>query len=430
MSVAAENLKSPAQLVSGSGLVVSQSDFYNGKEVLIRENQAKVRARSHQRNEYRSTGTSDVITFGGTPGFVDFKIPSNQIEEAEHVILQCDAVVSTAAVTYLPFPRCIDRIEIFGNGNMTAPLQTIAGDALWLNYLSMNTEQLTVVTSAGQLNMTTGMVSEGSIAVGTRYHVMNLLGPFLTNMRLRALPGETYVRIWFLASGVVTTGTVGNLKFQNFCLVIESEKVLEQEKKAFDRFFDKLPLSIQYEDVVKYSATQTLTQGTELAIQLTAFKGAFSHFFIFITKGSNNNVDTLVALAPNAAPPGAGSQTDGQYAYISFLDASGKHILSPGPFRVQDMRYQWLAKRYPSAVPASLPIYCLPFADNPSKAILKGEVDGVGLFSGDEQLVFRPASSNFVTASDYVITILGYKVQHLLINKGKSIEVARGAINV
>jgi hypothetical protein len=423
-----------------------------GRPVYFREDQAFVRPRAPKRVEFTPTVQTNVV-FGGSEQITEFRIyEQTDLEQINHLTLRGTLSKPAGAVTtsYLvtPAPLWITRIEILLNGSTTVA-QTIYADQIWSAFAHIDKEHLSTLISQNMMYMGTnfkvnnfilpgsaiGQTWAGAAAGTARPFHIPLLGTLLEKFRIRALGGDTILRVYWnplIACDVTTPWAIGantganeyratptnlgssHFQVSNLQLVLESEEVLSKDKALFDKLVRENTLLVKYLDPIVQTFSQPLSAGTQLTLQLTAIYGPIAFMQIYIR-------DTTLPLAQTKAlgpavstdPEGGDFSVTGD---ISITDSSNKQLFTPNGFKIWDLRYGQYAKHFSNEYTNSVPHYTLSFCETPQAALMKGVVDGYVDFKANEYLVLRP-SAEFTTINPARITVVAWKLKHLQISK-------------
>lgn len=468
---------------------------YRGRAITMDEKQSFTRPRHIKRAEFQPVVTS-VINFGVSPPISEFRIyEQSDFETCEWLTLrgtitrQGDGSSANGATGIAnaslcdPSPLWIDRIE-FLTGGSTSVIQTLYGDQLWYALTTIPAEKLTTFLQNNSMYMGTDFKVNNNIhrsilattgtAVAThewrhkqgntttRPFVIPILGSLLDKFRLRALCGDTIIRVYWqrqiasilstLASPPTATGVTGitygpssflptdaasNAFFlSSLQMVLETEEVLERDKMAYEMMLKQSPLFVKFVEPIVQTFTQTVTANVQNQFQLTAIYGDIAFLQIYLKKATGEPQSALRAIAPetlseaadlgtSAASLGGTGATvpliysdwqDGNFdASLSITDSSSKQLFSPNGFKAFDARYAHHSKALPNTFCNSVPMYLVPFCESPAAAINEGAIDGYVNFCGSEYLRIQP-SSVFVSQA-YKVTVVGWRIKHAAIEK-------------
>jgi len=469
---------------------------YRGRGVFLEEKQSFTRPRHIKRAEFQPVVTS-VINFGVSPPISEFRIyEQSDFEVCEWLTLRGtitrngDGVSGNGASGVAnaslcdPSPLWIDKIE-FLTGGSTSVIQTIYGDQIWYALSTLPSEKLATLLQNNMLYMGTDFKVNNNIHrnifpgtgtavvtqewrhkganTTTRPFVIPILGTLLDKFRLRALCGDTIIRVYwqrqiasilssttsvptavapapaptYATTSFTPTDAASNAFFlSNLQFVFETEEVLERDKMAYEMMLKQGPLFVKFVEPIVQTFTQTVTANQDNQFQLTAIYGDIAFLQIFLKKASGEPQSALRAIAPEtsseafdlgstaAAVGGTGTTVpliysdwqDGNFdAQLSITDSSSKQLFSPNGFKAYDVRYAHHSKTLPNTFANNVPMYLIPFCESPAAAIQDGAIDGYANFCGSEYLRIRPSAS-FVTQA-YKVNVVAWRIKHAAIEK-------------
>jgi hypothetical protein len=453
-----------------TGYVQLKGAKSGSKPVYLKDDQAFIRARQPKRVEF-SPATATTVTFGGSQQITEFRIyEQDDIEQCLNLTLrgtitktQPASVVTANASLVEPCPLWIDRIEILVNGSTTI-IHTIYGDQLWNALSTLPTEQLKTTLGQNLVYMGTDFRVNNSVGSSTgaastwdavataasssysRMFAIPLFGTVLEKFRLRALDGDTIIRIYWNpniaaagpAGGVPTRANpataAASLVFSltNMQLVFESEEVLQKDKLAHTQLLKSSCLYVKYIEPVVQTFTASLASGQETPYQLTAMYGNFVAMQVYLRFGTGLNapLSLTYSLAPDTLTSTTGDDSSAVYGQINFTDSSNKPLFTPSGYKPYDLRYHQYAQHMPNEWANSIPWYQVNFCETPVAALQKGVVDGYASFSGNEYVRITPGGNsglfsgtngfaNAAVTSQRII-VVGWKLKCLKIENGKA----------
>jgi hypothetical protein len=426
-----------------------------GKDFYLQEQQAFVRPRHPKRIEFAPQSTS-TVQFGSGLVVTEFKITEqSDFEQIEHLSIRGTIrKLATASPNpdtdelASPSPLWINKIEIF-TGGTTRAIQTYYGDQLWTAFQCLAKEQMEAFRGGNLLYMDTNFKADNSTPylnsasplVGnswsscqtngttyTRAFVIPLLGLVTEKFRLRALSGDTIIRVTWEGNqiGRAQNGTVatqaasGKFALNQISLLLESEEVMKQDKDAYTALLKSSELYVKYlEPIEQRYGSISLQPSVSTPLQLTSVDGEVALLQV-IVRSSNRLLTDLVTLAPGVA--NAGLQYNGQDTSldgtIQLEHSNGQVILSQTPMKLFEMRYMHGAKHFMNTMANDIAIYQMSMSETPAVAILKGQVDGYVDFKATEYLKIVPSPQFIAQTVD--IKVVAWRVQHLCLKDRKA----------
>jgi len=447
------------------------------RAVTMKDDQAFVRPRHPKRVEFGPV-TATTVQFGGSQQITEFRVYEQQDFE------QCDMFVvrgtissssgklgtpyigaanpanaaATDEVLCEPSPLWIERIELLANGSTTV-LQTIYGEQLWSSLASLPKEKLQTLLTNNLMYMGDDFKVNNSLhrdafnnsvtwrhktGVYTRPFIIPIVGGLLEKLRLRAICGDTIVRVYWntsiagvtvgIAHGALptftpTTAASGKFSLANLQLILESEEVLQRDKMAYESMLRSGSLLVKFVEPMVQSFTQVINPSTEYGFQLTGIYGDIAFLQIYI-RALNTAKSVLRPIGPedngeagvlSATLPFVDAQDGADSAFIQLTDASNKQLFTPNGFKVWDLRYGQYNRALLNTFCNSVPMYWLPFCENPAAAIHEGAIDGYAYFDATEYVRIRPSAAwNAGTSgTTFQVQIVAWKIKHAQVDKGQ-----------
>lgn len=457
-----------AVVAAKTGYVQLKGAKSGGKPVYLKDDQAFVRARHPKRVEF-SPATATTVTFGGSQQITEFRIyEQDDLEQVLNLTLRGTITKQQPGVAVAnvclsePAPLWIDRIEILVNGSTTI-IHTIYGDQLWQALSTLPTEQLKTTLGQNLFYMgtdfrvnnatgsTTGAASTWDAVATTasssysRMFAIPLFGTVLEKFRLRALDGDTIIRIYWnpnigtaVAGGVptranpATAASSALFSLTNMQLVAESEEILGKDKISYDQLLKSSCLYVKYLEPVVQTFTASLVFGQETPYQLTAMYGNFVALQVYLRFGTGLNAPLThtYSLAPDTLTNITGDDSSAVYGQINFTDSSNKPLFTPSGFKPYDLRYHHYSQHMPNEWANTIPWYQVNFCETPVAAIQKGVIDGYVMLTGNEYVRITPGGNSGLFAgtngfgnaavTSQRITVVGWKIKCLKIENGKA----------
>lgn len=424
-----------------------------GKDYYFQEQQAFVRPRHPKRVEFGPQTTASV-TFGSGDTITEFKITEQtDFEQIEHLSIRgvltktLSGAEATPSHLAIPTPLWIRKLEIF-TGGTTKAIQTLYGDQLWTAFQCYSKEQLEAMRGGNLLymgsdfkvnNNTPYLVSASgdtwaSATAGagswSRVFVIPLLGLVTEKFRLRALAGDTIIRITWAGNEIAKLNnselpdstSSGKFKIDQFSLLLESEEVMKQDKDAYNALLKSSELYVKYLEPIEQRFSLTVNPNTTVPLQLTSVEGEIALLQIFIRLAGRKLTD-LVTLSPastNAAQIYNGD--DAQFSgTIQLEQANGQVIVSQSPMKAFEMRYLHSAKHFMNTFANDVALYQISMSETPAVSIIKGAVDGYVNFKGNEYIkLFTGPNFNGGAALSADIKVVAWRVQHLCLKDRKA----------
>jgi len=426
-----------------------------GKDYYFQESQAFVRPRHPKRIEFGPQTVSTVV-FGSGDVVTEFKITEQtDFEQIEHLsirglLTKTNVTTDTGStVLAVPTPLWIRKLEIF-TGGTTKAIQTLYGDQLWTAFQCFAKEQLEAMCGGNLLYMSpdfkannatpflvnaSGDTWQASSVSGTshsRAFVIPLLGLVTEKFRLRALSGDTIIRITWagneiarpIASDNADSVSSARFRIEQFSLLLESEEVMKQDKDAYSALLKSNELYVKYLEPIEQRFTLNMQAGTTTPLQLTSVEGEIALMQIFIRSPGRKLTD-LVTLSPSTSSAthlynGPDTSLNGT---IQLEQSNGQVIISQSAMKAFEMRYMHTAKHFMNTFTNDIALYQISFSETPAVGIIKGNIDGYVNFNGNEYIKLTPSgqfNSPSLAALSVEVKVVAWRVQHLCLKDRKA----------
>jgi hypothetical protein len=306
--------------------------------------------------------------------------------KVDDCVLSFTVSVANAQVTLAPAPLCIDHIEIAGGGGSKL-IQTIYGENLFYNLMSMSEEQLTGI--ANLIGITPDFYTSLNIipSGATKTFYVPLLGNIFaqSKMYLGGVNEDIRVRVYFTMG--VEAGTATNVTLTNCSVWLICKDLPEFQDQELEKFYLNNRLEFPFLNNTLFQISQTFNTGTQYSLPNNNAIQGMCPFAIMSFRSSLSNTN-------------AGRRTFtylGDSGYWFIADATGVNLWSSTQLPPALTRFLLNSYNLPSKLIDKLPLIPI-LPGEPVPALQGNRNSGFYYFTGKEQFVIYPGSNNAETA--------------------------------